>query len=243
MSFFLLSFCIHNAEMEYSAGSQAPPPGEDMNWIPPSIREAGHEYSLEGKKPVISQGDAIHSVHILLEGEMRVFNAFGNGRVYTIAALKPGTFIGSYELIGGRKNYSSTIDTVCKCRIFRIRAESFLEWYRKDNKLAREMARQLAVSVCENSERSGEVLVYPGQYILGEFLIRRFENGNDDFILLKQNRQQIADTLGLSIRTVNRSIQSLKAEGALRIVKGKIGLDSENIQLLRNLNNKIKKNL
>jgi CRP/FNR family cyclic AMP-dependent transcriptional regulator len=211
--------------------------------LPPLVRDAGREIDLKEKRQLISQGEDILYVYILLEGEMRVFNAFGNGRVYTIASLSPGTFIGSYELIGGRSQYCSTIETLSPCRVFRIKAETFRNWYGEDDRLCRELAGQLAVSVCENSERSGEILVYPGQYILGEYLIGCYNSVDGEPFLLRKGRQQIADAVGLSVRTVNRSIQALRNDDALVIVKGKISLRDEHIRKIRSINKNIRKTL
>ncbi len=229
--------------MESSAASKPLFSDDGTDLIPSPIRNEGREFELKENQQLISQGEAIRHVYILLKGEMRVFNAFGNGRVYTIAALHPGTFIGSYELIGGRTQYCSTIETLSPCRVLRIGAGTFMKWYETDDRLGRELARQLAVSVCENSEKSGEILVYPGVYSLGEYLISLYKRAEDRPLLLRKGRQQIADAVGLSIRTVNRSIQTLKADGALDIVKGKILLNENHVRKIRAVNREIRKNL
>ena len=48
---------------------------------------------------------------------------------------------------------------------------------------------------------------------------------DNDYVLINEKRQQIADEMGMSIKTVNRGIKKLKEDNLITIIKGKIYID------------------
>ena len=59
------------------------------------------------------------------------------------------------------------------------------------------------------------------------YLIRKYERHGraDNTCSLKQTRCQMAEEIGFSIKTMDRSIKKLEEDGMLRLEKGKIQVD------------------
>lgn len=59
------------------------------------------------------------------------------------------------------------------------------------------------------------------------YLIRKYERKGraDNICSLKQTRSQMAEEIGFSIKTMDRSIKKLEEDGMLRLEKGKIQVD------------------
>ena len=70
-------------------------------------------------------------------------------------------------------------------------------------------------------------LFMDGRERLMLYLIRKYERHGhaDNTCSLKQTRSQMAEEIGFSIKTMDRSIKKLEEEGMLRLEKGKIQVD------------------
>ena len=57
-----------------------------------------------------------------------------------------------------------------------------------------------------------------------KFLVKYYKNkaGVQNVLQINKTRQQMSDEIGVSIKTVNRSIKKLKEENLISLTKGKI---------------------
>ena len=73
---------------------------------------------------------------------------------------------------------------------------------------------------------AGQTFIQAGERLM-LYLIRKYERHGraDNTCSLKQTRSQMAEEIGFSIKTMDRSIKKLEEEGMLRLEKGKIQVD------------------
>ena len=69
--------------------------------------ESVRDFHLEPGEILVRQGDPAHSFYILLEGELRVFQATADGRGVTLAAIEQGNTFGELPLLANIPNSSS----------------------------------------------------------------------------------------------------------------------------------------
>jgi len=198
---------------------------EILEKMPADIRERSLYNTVPARRFTAKKGEPVHFVDILCEGEMRVLNEFDNGNIYSFALLKPVTYVGSYEVIARREEYCSTIETVTVCSFIRMLREDFFRWFRKDPWFTIQTSYRMACDICDQSWKHGEVLYYPSEFVVGDYLIRTYDDLEGETVRIPYGRQEMGDRLGLSVRTVNRCIKVLKDEGLVNIEKGKIRLD------------------
>ena len=73
---------------------------------------------------------------------------------------------------------------------------------------------------------AGQTFIQAGERLM-LYLIRKYERHGraDNTCSLKQTRSQMAEEIGFSIKTMDRSIKKLEEDGMLRLEKGKIQVD------------------
>ncbi len=63
--------------------------------------------------------------------------------------------------------------------------------------------------------------------------IKQYETENRPVLILRQKRLEVAEHLGLSERTINRTILKLKQEGLINVTSGKVKISRENFDRLK----------
>lgn len=201
--------------------------------MPPEIREELVIIDIPSKKQTARKGEPLYSVDLLIKGKMRVLNEFENGDLYSFAYLAPLSYIGSYEVVAGRDIYSATTEALEECRLLRLPRDAFYSWFMSDADLARDVAFRLASSSCDQSYKHGELRYYPSAYLMGEYLLRMADSLNGEIRLIPSGRQEMAENLGFSIRTINRCIRDFKENGLIDIERGKVSLSQIQYEQLK----------
>jgi CRP/FNR family cyclic AMP-dependent transcriptional regulator len=106
-------------------------------------------------------------------------------------------------------------------------AETFLLWMRTDNEFALAVAQLLAAKMYPTSNEAGRVKFLPSLERLHSYLIKRLGTIETDMFILHTSRQQIADDIGTSVKTVNRGVTKLKEAGLISLLHGKITINKE----------------
>ena len=153
---------------------------------------------------VVSKGGRAEHVYLILKGSIRVSNEFISGQRYTFARLDTMELIGDLEVLASQAVYSATCEATVSCECLSMSAATFMHWMKIDSAFAVAVARQLASKMYPTSNENGRIKFQPS---LG--------------------RQQIADDIGTSVKTVNRGVTKLKEAGLIGLLHGKITLTRE----------------
>ncbi len=211
-----------------------------INDIPEGIWNTAVLKEIPPRKVNARKGELIHFVDILIEGHMRVLNEFESGKLYSFAYLTPPAYIGSFEVIAERETYTATTEAQTECRIIRLKRKEFTRWFQYSAPFARDVAYRMAVNVCRESYTHGDVLYYPSAYIIGEYLTEMFDSQKSQNLRILTGRQEIAEQLGLSVRTVNRCLKKFRDNGLIATDKGKIVINRSCYRELKKHNVKIR---
>jgi CRP/FNR family cyclic AMP-dependent transcriptional regulator len=164
-------------------------------------------------------------VYILLKGEVKVINEFDNGTTYTIASMVPINFIGELEALSSQPVYAVTVQTVTDCVTLRIPISDFIKWLECDAIMLMMIAKVLAKKMYPTSYENGSLIHRSSLSKLQSYLAEYYQKNaahRDQPLPVKKNRQYIADEIGISIKSVNRSLEKMKDQGLVSIEKGKI---------------------
>lgn len=193
---------------------------------------------------VIPSGQIIHQKNYELDyfaficsGMHRVINEFENGNVYMIEKNEPIDFVGEVTILAGKEKTSVTLETVTECTLLQIPRKAFESWLEKDINLLSLIAKKVAFKLYRSSSENGTKLFYPPSFILLDYIIRYSEKhqiNTKSFLSIPFTRQQLSEELGLSIKTLNRTIKKLKEDGIIQILKGKIYVDKSLYTLAKN---------
>lgn len=182
-------------------------------------------------------GCIIHQKHYELDyfgiiccGEHRVINEFENGNVFMIEKNEPPDFIGEVTILAGMAETSVTLETITECVAVTMPRSDFEQWITEDIEFLRLVSQRIAFKLYRSSYNRGAKLFYPPNFLLLDYLIRYAkEEGISEKkrILVKKTRQQLYEELGITIKTINRTIHKLKDDGLVGIEKGKMTMDLE----------------
>lgn len=189
-------------------------------------RQTTHKVFLPGES-LMRKGERATHVYLLTRGSTRVSNEFASGQRYTFASLDTPDLIGDLEVLSGQGAYAASNEAVTTCEVIAMSAETFLQWMRMDSEFALTVAQMLAAKMYPTSNEAGRVKFLPSLERLHSYLIKRLGTIEADTFILHTSRQQIADDIGTSVKTVNRGVAKLKEAGLIGLLHGKISINKE----------------
>lgn len=174
------------------------------------------------------KNDDLTSFSIICKGEVKVINEFDNGNLYIIEKNNAIDFIGEVTALAGQKNTSVTIEAITDCVVIQISLEDFFEWIKSDNNFLLMISKRVANKLYNSSYTKGVELFYPAIHLMLDLLINSVKKDvkSKRKIRIDLTREQISEKLGVTIRTINRTIKRLKDENLITINKGKIQIDN-----------------
>lgn len=172
---------------------------------------------------------------IVASGEHRVINSFENGNVFMIEKNEPIDFIGEVTILAGMPKTSVTIETTTESIIMYISRSDFESWIEKDIHFLKLVSAKVALKLYRSSYNRGAKLFYPPQFLLLDYLVSYVQKEPIELhpITIRKTRNDLYEEIGISVKTLNRTISSLKEEGLIRIEKGKIVMDNEQLELAK----------
>lgn len=186
---------------------------------------------------LIHQKDSVlERIGILLRGTFRVVNEFENGSVFMIEMNEAVSFIGEVTLLAEASTTSVTIESVTDCLAAFLPVATFDQWLRQDIGLLRAVSRHVAAKLYCSSYSRGERLFHSTKYVLLKYLVRQAEAQGvrpDGRTVLNKTRQQISEEVGLTIKTINRTLTRFAGDGLVSIQRGKVALGAEQLQRAR----------
>ena len=117
--------------------------------------------------------------------------------------------------------------------ILYISRADFEAWIAQDIHFLRLVSAKVALKLYRSSYNRGAKLFYPPQFLLLDYLISYVEplisHTKEPFITIKKTRNDLYEEIGISVKTLNRTISKLKDEGLINIYKGKITMSQHQL--------------
>lgn len=191
----------------------------------PEDLDGGFQLKTYPAHTLIHQKDSpLERIGILLQGTFRVVNEFENGNVFMIEMNEAVSFIGEVTLLAEAAATSVTIETVTDCLTAFLPAADFDAWLRRDIGLLRAVSRHVAAKLYCSSYNRGERLFYSAKYVLLKYLVRQAEEQgvrSAGQVVLSKTRRQISEEVGMTEKTINRTLTQFVKDGVLSIQRGK----------------------
>lgn len=206
--------------------------------IPGGLRDASSLITFPAGETILRKGEQIAFVYVLLKGQIKVLNAMPDGNSYSWLIMDACTFICNLEaLTDSRVNYSQ-IDASADCVLLQMPVETFCQWLRRDIDFLWLVSTDCAKKAYRVSYDMGHGAYKSGPEKVIAYLIKYFghyppENGS--CAVLDKTRPEIASEIGVSVKTVNRSLKQLRQEGRVSIRAGKVSVDAAQLKALREI--------
>lgn len=195
--------------------------------MPEKIKNKCNIKNFPSKSIIQRKDDELTFFSIICKGEVKVINEFDNGNLYIIEKNEAIDFIGEVTALAGQKKTSVTIEAITDCIVIQMPLEDFFEWIKIDNKFLLMVSKRVANKLYNSSYTKGMELFYPAIHLMLDLIINSVNQNikSNDNVRMDLTREQISEKLGVTIRTVNRTIKKLKDENLILINKGKVQVD------------------
>lgn len=174
-------------------------------------------------------------VHILLKGNAVTQNVTADGKVSGWISFSAPTFIGDLEVLSGEYRYAASVSAATDCLLAYWPASEFMDAAMENSSLLLLFARVLARKDYKISTNHGRIpfrsnlertAMYLIQYCLGA------SSSVNGVYVVNMTRSQIAGNVFYSKKTLDRCLRRLQDKGALSIVRGKVHITGEQLELL-----------
>lgn len=192
---------------------------------------------IEADTTLIKAGDKCSNIYIVLSGKVTGIDWPINERAYSFKDFGPGDFFGEIECFADLSNYRISVVTVTKCKVLVIPAPFYMDWLRRDVEALFSRAKVNMRRLITQTTDARRYLFLEAKERLVLYLIRKYEqkqsNGKSVELNLSQTRNQLAEEIGFSIKTLNRNVKILEERGYIQMNKGKISITEESYQRMK----------
>ncbi|MBI2485912.1 MAG: Crp/Fnr family transcriptional regulator [Deltaproteobacteria bacterium] len=192
---------------------------------------------------LFTEDEQPRGVYCICSGRVKLSIISSNGRAVIVKITTAGDIIGSKALLSG-KPHSLIAETLEPSQISLINKDDFLSFLSKNGDVSLRLAQKLSNELYEAYQGVGNVALKQSYERLIELLLRLCQSHGEptpDGIILRINltQQELAETAGMSRRTLTRLLTKLKelqiieCRGRLIIIRDKVALEkilpSENL--------------
>ncbi|MEH0157823.1 Crp/Fnr family transcriptional regulator [Limibacter armeniacum] len=170
---------------------------------------------------LLEQGTPPKQIFILLEGSVRAFHTTSKGNQYLIGLFGKGEVMGEAEILFDSPCFCS-VETISQCKAVLIPKPLYQDWMDHDPAFSLHMNKLLAWRLMRISERASTHLSFPMEYSVLKLI-----NSAKDDETLDLNKENIAQYLGTSVRSINRIIRRLIGKGLLQYEDKSLKIVSE----------------
>jgi CRP-like cAMP-binding protein len=202
--------------------------------MPMPLRELCTVQNLKKGSTLASPLDRSNFVYVLTHGSIRTANQDSSGNIYVVADFMAPALFGEFELIAGCPSYRGTLTAIVDCQIIVIGRESYLAWVRGNGEVLFQRARMVTRQLLEQSSNERNFLSLRGTERLMFLLCRYYErNAKGGTVRIRATRQEMADEINASVKTVIRGLQQLAKCGSVRLDGREITICREDYEGMR----------
>ncbi|WP_088052559.1 Crp/Fnr family transcriptional regulator [Virgibacillus dakarensis] len=177
------------------------------------IGEHGTELVFKPNSVIISRGEFPNNVYFMKEGIAIGLRDYEDGRDYSYFQVdKTNGNIGLLEVLSRKEQYIATITCLTEVTVLRVDSAFVYQLIMSNLSLLRRCSVLLAEDLYSRSGNDGILYHYKGIDRLRYYLILYYENNRrqTESVCINNYYKDIASQIGVSVRTVGRSINKLK---------------------------------
>lgn len=165
----------------------------------------------------IEENEAADHIYILAQGVVRAIDYRIQGVAYDYMWFYAVKVFGAMELFCNIKEYMTTLMTVTPCIMLVISKANYDRWIWEDKNALRMEMESTASYLLEQNRKGRVFLFLQGMDRILYIFVKSYEQTRtEDRFVLDKSRQELAETSGLSIKTVNRAISKMLENGYIQ---------------------------
>jgi CRP/FNR family transcriptional regulator/CRP/FNR family cyclic AMP-dependent transcriptional regulator len=175
---------------------------------------------------IFQEGDRGDSLHVVIEGTVRVTVGSQHGEEATVALLGPGEFVGDLALLDGLPRSANAVAAEATKTLI-VTRDDFRRWLAERPKASLALLEALSHRVRRTDEVLADLTFLPLPKRLAKRLISLVNERPEARAKLRITQSQLASMLGVSRESVNKQLNEFERLGWLRLGRGSITLLDE----------------
>lgn len=183
--------------------------------IEPLLSDNITEVSFKQDNAIIYRGDFPDYIYFIKQGKVAGIRDYEDGNDYNYFELDhTNGCIGLLEILGKREEYIATVTCLTDVVAIKVSAATVYHLIMTHDSLLRRCTSLLASDLYKRSGNDGLLYRYKGIDRVRYYLIQRYDEyyvkKGEMELIITESYDEIAKKIGVSVRTIGRSIQHLK---------------------------------
>lgn len=202
---------------------------------PLSLLESLKIKYIEKDVVFIEEKTEVKWVYFLLDGFVHALENRIEGIIYDYMSFRPVKMFGSMEVLLEIDTYQTSLATASECTFFMISKREFEKWIQTDTNALLMETKSMGTYLLEQSKNERLYLLLQGRDRLFLVFMQEYEKNADESgkLHITRTRQELSDCSGLSIRTINRALKTMREDGYIFYNRQNIVMNKEHYEQMR----------
>lgn len=192
---------------------------------PDHVKNGGWTITPQDGTRLYNQGEPPKHIAILIEGNLRSYFTSARGNRYYNSDKVPGDIIADIEILDG-KPCACTVESIHGAVLFCLPKSGYEQWILTDPGFNAYVHARLCDKVYEMLHKDSENILYPLRFRLLNY-IRNMMEINDTGNSFPVDKSILCEHLGVTCRSLNRTVRELSEKGVLEYHRGILRIVSE----------------
>lgn len=194
-----------------------------------SLTAVGRERTYASGEAIVREGDPGDSLHLIVEGSVRITMLSPDGNERTIAVLEQHDCIGDLALLDGRPRSATAIATTTT-RTLLILRDDFLPWIAAHPQAAIALLETLSLRLRRSNNALGEITFFdlPNRLarrlieLTGSLTYAQEVSLEPGAVRLRITQDELASMLGVSRESINKQLNQFAHDGWIALGRGSV---------------------
>ena len=183
---------------------------------------------------LITAGQKADKVYLHISGLMEGVDTQKSDIIYHFAELNPVNFIGEFEAFSDKENYLINIHAKSEATLISIDSKDFLNWMKYDIEALNIVCRLLAHKLTDELKTNRDYLFLSSyDRLLLYFYHSANKNQGKRLVTIYKTQSELADQIGFSGKTINRTMNKLETEGFVISGRNTIKISPDQFLMLK----------
>lgn len=204
--------------------------------LPPELKAQGEPLVYSPKEFIISQGEFPRYIFFIIEGIALGTRNYSDGNEYNYFQIdKDNGNIGLLELFARKSAYVATVISMTEVKAVRMESALVYDYVMNHMDMLRRCLTLVAEDLYKRSGNDGIFYYLDGLDRVRYYLVNYYDahkTESSHIVTVNAEYQDIANSVGISLRTVGRSIRTLKEQKEISSVRKKTTITTEQYDTL-----------
>ncbi|MBA4181667.1 MAG: Crp/Fnr family transcriptional regulator [Anaerolinea sp.] len=187
-----------------------------------ALASSGRVRRFPAGTAIFHEGDPGDSLHVVVEGQVRITVLSGSGSEATVAMVDTGDCFGELALLDGKPR-SATATAVTATRTFVVTRNDFVAWLKDRPGAALALLETLSLRLRRTDEALADLTFLDLPHRLAKQLLRLSAvDVKGQRPAIKVTQAELASMLGVSRESVNKQLNAFARGGLVQISRGTV---------------------